>query len=92
MDLTLDEVDLCKENNVIRFAYLLIRLMPFNPLMWPFKKKNPLKIIFPNPFVLYVTKRNFTVTKREFSKVVKTRFAFSIPKLKLVLLNVAFIR
>ena len=81
--LTLDVVDLCIQNKIILFClppHTTHALQPLDVAVFKSLKDYFSKTVR----ALCFTKRNFVVTKKEFSKVVKTPFekAFSIPNVK----------
>ena len=81
--LTLDVVDLCIQNKIILFClppHTTHALQPLDVAVFKSLKDYFSKTVR----ALCFTKRNFVVTKKEFSKVAKTPFekAFSIPNVK----------
>ena len=81
--MTLDIIDLCQENNIILFClppHTTHAVQPLDVAVFKSFKDHFSKAVRSLSF----TKKNFIVTKREFSRVVKSPFekSFSIPNIK----------
>ena len=81
--LTLEVVDTCRENDIILFClppHTTHALQPLDVAVFKSLKDNFSKAVR----ALSFSKKNFVVTKREFSKVLKSPFekSFSIPNIK----------
>ena len=81
--MSLDLVDLCRENNVILFClppHMTHALQPLDVSVFKSLKDNYSKSVHSIAFA----RKNFIVTKRDFSCIIKLPFerAFSIPNIK----------
>ena len=81
--ITLDVIDVCRDNDIVLFClhpHTTHALQPLDVAVFKSLKDHYAKAVRSLSF----TKKNFVLTKREFSKVLKSPFekAFSIPNIK----------
>ena len=78
--ITLDVVDICRDNDIVLFYYTTHALHPLDVAIFKSLKDHFSKSVR----ALSFTTKNFEVTKREFFRVLRVPFekAFSIPNIK----------